>query len=80
MMVNLTDGTYETRLSASNFIQQQGYTFPIFFDPYYSAVGAYNISSIPATFFIDAEGCIVAQAVGRINAFQLQNYIQKILP
>lgn len=80
LMVNLTDGTYETQLSATTFIQQQGYTFPIFFDSYYSAVGAYNISSIPATFFIDAEGCLVAQASGRINAFQLQTYIQKILP
>ena len=80
MMVNMTDGTYETRLSAANFIQQMGYTFPVFYDPYYSAVNAYEIVSIPTTFFISADGYIVAQAVGKINALQLQNYLEMLLP
>lgn len=79
MMVNLTDGTYETKQSAEAFIQQKGYTFPIFFDPYYGAVQAYGVSTIPATFFIDAEGHIVAQVTGRIMPLQLQGYLQQLL-
>ena len=79
LMVNMTDGTYETRLSAQTFIESKGYTFPIFFDPYYSAVYAYDVQSIPATFFIDADGRIVSQISGRANAYQLQHGIDLLL-
>ena len=79
LMVNMTDGTYETRLSAQTFIESKGYTFPIFFDPYYSAVYAYDVQSIPVTYFIDAEGHIVTQIKGKANEFQLQYAIDLLL-
>ena len=79
MMVNMTDGTYETRLSASTFIQQMGYTFPVFYDPYYSAVSAYSIKSIPTTFFINADGYIVASIVGAINSARLRYCLDLLL-
>ena len=79
LMVNLTDGTYETRLSAQTFIENKGYTFPIFFDPYYSAVNAYEITTIPATFFIDAEGQIVTSIRGMASADTLQTAIDLLL-
>lgn len=79
MMVNMTDGTYETRLSASTFIQQMGYTFPVFYDPYYSAVSAYSIKSIPTTFFINADGYIVASIVGTINSARLRYCLDLLL-
>ena len=66
LMVNLTGGR-ETVDSASSFISKNGYTFPVFFDTSYSASNAFSVYSIPATYFIDAEGYIVANAVGAIN-------------
>ena len=78
LIVNLTDGHYETVASASAYIAKQGYTFPIFFDQDDSAATAYQIRAIPTTYFIDAEGHVVAKFVGAINANTLQQNIALI--
>ena len=77
LMVNLTVGR-ETVSSASSFISKNGYSFPVYYDTKSSAANAYNIYSIPTTFFIDAEGYLVAQATGAINAETLQKGIDMI--
>ena len=78
VMVNLTDGDRETVQTATDFISAQGYTFPVFFDTKYSAANAYQVRSIPATYFINAEGHVVAQFTGAMNAEQLQQGIALI--
>ncbi len=80
LMVNLTDGQQETVSSAMAHITKEGYTFPVYFDTEYSAAVAYGIRSIPTTFFIDAEGYLVAQATGAIDIATLQKGISMILP
>lgn len=75
LMVNLTDGAQETVESASGFIAQEGYTFPVYYDTDMSAAMAYSVYSIPATYFIDPEGHIVAQASGALDAETLQRGI-----
>ena len=75
LMVNLTDGAQETVESASGFIAQESYTFPVYYDTDMSAAMAYSVYSIPATYFIDAEGHIVAQATGALDAETLQKGI-----
>lgn len=80
LIINLTDGVSETVESASSYIQGQGYTFPVFYDTTSMAANTYGIRSIPATFFIDAEGYAIAQAVGAINRDVLQQGIDMILP
>ena len=79
LMVNLTDGAQETVASASAFIAQEGYTFPVFYDTQQSAAMAYGVYSIPTTYFIDAEGYGVAYAGGAISADILQKGIDMIL-
>ena len=64
MMVNMTDGGQETLESAKDFIAESGYSFPVFFDTEYSAAMAYGVSSIPATYFVNAEGNLVAYGIG----------------
>jgi len=78
LMVNLTDGHQETIQSASNFISSKGYTFPVFYDTEIQAANAYQVYSIPATYFINSNGSIVAQATGAINGEQLQEGIERI--
>ena len=80
MMINMTDGYRETTESASKFISQQGYSFPVFYDTELTAAMLYGATSLPTTFFIDADGYAVAKAVGAINARTLQIGISKILP
>ena len=79
LMINMTDGGRETVESASEFISKQGYTFPVFYDKDTSAAMAYQAYSLPMTFFIDAEGYAIAQAVGAISGETLQRGLDMIL-
>lgn len=72
VMVNLTDGSRETVDIASTFIEEAGYSFPVYYDTSYSAAMAYGTSSIPVTYFIDAEGHAVAYGMGALDAETLQ--------
>lgn len=73
MMVNLTDGSRETVETALDYVQQAEYTFPVYFDTNQEAAYAYYVNSIPATYFIDAEGNLAAYGVGSL---QEENILQ----
>ena len=79
LIVNLTDGNTETVETASAYIAQQGYTFPVYYDTAMEAAYAYGISAIPATYFIDAEGNLIHQQVGMMDAETLQQAIDLLL-
>lgn len=79
LMVNLTDGSRETVETAKKYVEEQGYTFPVYFDTEYEAAIAYGVMSIPVTYFIDEEGNGVAQARGAIDAELLQTGIDMLL-
>lgn len=78
VMINLTDGSRETQESAMEFVNGEGYQFPVYFDLEMSASNSYQAYSIPTTFFIDSEGNAVAQATGAIDAETLQKGIDMI--
>ena len=78
MMVNLTDGSRETVGSASAFVENKGYTFPVFFDTDLDAATVYGVYSIPITILIDAQGSYVAHAAGAVTADALQMGIDMI--
>lgn len=78
MMVNLTDNSSETVETAKSFIKAQGYSFPVYYDTMMEAAMAYGVYSIPATYFIDADGNAIAYAVGAINSATLQQGIDMI--
>lgn len=78
LMINMTDGSRETVESASEFIAEREYTFPVFYDTQSNAAMTYGVYSLPTTYFIDAEGDIVAQATGAIDAETLQRGIDMI--
>ncbi len=79
MMVNLTDGKTETIDSAKEFISRAVYSFPVYFDTEGEASSVYGINSIPITFFIDADGKMVAYGSGTISAENLQQGIDMLL-
>lgn len=78
LMVNLTDGSQETVESAKAFIEQAGYSFPVFFDTAQSGAITYGVRSIPVTYFIGAEGEAVAYGMGMLDAETLQKGIDMI--
>lgn len=67
MMVNMTDGSRETVETAQAYIVEAGYTFPVYYDIDLEAAYAYYVSSVPATYFIDAEGNFVAYGLGALD-------------
>ena len=78
VMVNMTDGGRETVETASAFIEKNGYVFPVLFDTKSEAAMTYGAYSLPTSFFINAEGHVIAQAVGAIDAATLQRGIDMI--
>ncbi len=80
LMVNMTDGSRETVDSASAFIEEQGYTFPVFYDTGYDAALTYGAYALPTTYFIDAEGYAVAWAQSALSPENLQKGLDMILP
>lgn len=78
VMVNMTDGSQETVEIASTFVEESGYSFPVYYDTDMDAAMTYSVSSIPSTFFIDAEGYMVAWAQGMIDAETLQKGIDML--
>ncbi len=79
MMINLTDGMRETMDVAKEFIVGTDYEFPVYFDTEQSAATVYNTYSIPVTYFVDADGNLVAYAVGALDSNTLQQGIDMIL-
>ena len=78
LLVNMTDGGRETVDTAANFIENAGYTFPVFYDTDGMAATVYGVYSIPTTYFIDAEGYAIARAPGAIDGQTLQQGIDLI--
>ena len=79
VIVNLTDGQQETVESASAFIAEKCYTFPVYYDTDIDAAVKYGVSAVPVSYFIDAEGYFVAWAQGALTADMLQQGMDLLL-
>ena len=79
VLVNLTDGQQETVETASGFIAEQGYTFPVYFDTDIDAARKYGVNAVPVSYFVDAEGYFVAWAQGALTEDMLQQGVDMLL-
>lgn len=79
LMINVTDGVQETVEKASDYIAQQGFGFPVYYDTDQSAAMNYNLSGLPVTYLLDAEGNLVAWQQGMLSAQTLQKGIDMLL-
>ncbi len=77
LMVDVMGGN-ETVEIGKEYVDGQGFSFPVFFDTAQTASYKYSVSSIPTTYFIDAEGNIVSRAVGAISGERLQSEIERL--
>jgi len=78
VMVNLTDD-YETTDKAKSFIEERGYTFPIYYDKDADAAKQYAVSAIPVTVFVDKDGGLLEHRIGGLNESMLVDYIEMLL-
>ena len=79
MMVNMTDGYQEKLEDVKKFMQNNSYTFPVYYDTNYSAANAYRVSSVPMSLFIEANGEIEDTHLGAMSEAVLENYINELL-
>lgn len=79
VMVNIPDFNGETREKALAYLEQSGYTFPVYFDTYHRGETVYGVNSIPRTYFIDKNGFVVLYAPGGINSTTLLKGIEDLL-
>lgn len=79
MMINVTDGQQETKEDALAFIEEKGYTFPVYYDTDLSATMAYGAYSLPATGFITESGVFAGGQMGAMSEETLVNYIEQLL-
>ncbi len=89
MMINATDGQMETRAKGEQFIEENGYSFPVYYDEAISgrdgltisdsANAVYGISGLPSTLFIDREGNVVGLYSGVMDEARLKKVIEFIM-
>lgn len=71
LMVNVTDGRSETLESAQKYVEDAGYSFPVYYDTELDAASTYGASGLPMTVFIGADGNLVTYATGMLSADNL---------
>ncbi|MDE6685898.1 MAG: TlpA family protein disulfide reductase [Lachnospiraceae bacterium] len=77
LMVNMTDGYSETVDGTKQFIEENGYSFPVYFDTSYEAYQAYGVTAIPMTLFIDADGKLITSQLGAMSESTFTGYLQE---
>jgi thiol-disulfide isomerase/thioredoxin len=67
LMVDAVDGRRETKEKGQKYIEDSGYTFPVFYDLDLDAISVYEARSMPTTVFIDKDGYIIAYQPGMLS-------------
>jgi len=78
MMVDLVDGQRETVQTGVRYVEEQGFSFPVFFDDRMEGAYAYGIRSIPTTLFVGRDGYIVTGKIGALDERTLRTGIDMI--
>lgn len=79
IMLNLTDGSRDTVDGVKQFVSDNGYSFPIYFDTTLEAANTYGAYSIPTTFLIDDDGIPVHSQMGAMSEESLEQLVNALL-
>ena len=79
MMVNLTDGYSDTVDGVKAFVEENGYSFPVYFDTQKSAATAYDVYGIPQTVFVYADGSVMRSYVGALPEDVLNGFLEELV-
>ena len=79
MMIDLCDGRSETPATGGAFVDEEGYTFPVYFDTTGSAASAYQAYAIPMTIGVNESGEISAVYNGKLSGEQITALMNSLL-
>lgn len=78
VMVDTVGMNGETLESGKTYIQETGFTFPVYYDVDMEAIRAYSIRAFPTTYLINSEGKIEAYGEGMLDKETLINALASI--
>lgn len=64
IMLDIVDGGRETVDTGRDYIEECGYTFPVYYDTLQEAAYTYGINSLPITLFISGDGELITISRG----------------
>ncbi|MGV8980631.1 TlpA family protein disulfide reductase [Clostridium sp.] len=64
--------------TVKSFIDSNKYNFKVLVDPDQTVAAQYNISSIPTSYFINADGNIISKSIGGMNIDQMKASIKAL--
>ena len=70
-MLDATDGTRETVGKGSEYVRENGFTLPIYYDVYRNAVRDFGVTGFPSTAVFDENGTVVYAQAGKMSRDQL---------
>lgn len=79
LMINMTDGRNETKESAMQYMKNNNYTMKLLLDIDQEVARGFRVSGIPRTIFIDKDGYIRHDQVGKIDAKTLNTKIEELV-
>lgn len=65
--------------AARGFLERMSATWPAVMDPGESTAQAFGVYGPPESFFIDAEGTVVARQIGQLGAADLERHLARVL-
>lgn len=78
-LVMLAVNGREKESLVAEFIESEGFTFPVLLDPEGQVMGIYSVYSFPTTFIIDRDGVIQHVQTGSISASDFEMVIAPLL-
>lgn len=79
VMIDAVDGGQETVEAGKQYIADNGYTFPVYFDADMEAVLSCGVTGFPATLFVSAQGEVLLGWPGYLEGAQLDKMLQAML-
>ncbi|MFC7320741.1 thiol-disulfide oxidoreductase ResA [Halobacillus campisalis] len=69
-----------TNIVVERFQERYGLSFPILHDKNGQVMDQYNVSRLPSTLFVNADGVVEEQVVGPLTLDKLDGYLNEITP
>jgi thiol-disulfide isomerase/thioredoxin len=77
MLIGINSG--DKKYQVENFVLEYKLSFPIWLDPYGSAVRAFQNNALPSSYVIDRSGFVRMIWIGSVNIDALETYVTPLL-
>lgn len=78
VMIDTVGFMGETLEAGKQYVAEEGFTFPVYYDTSQDAVYTYGVSAFPTTYFLDKDGNVITGAQGAIDKATLEKGISMI--